>query len=95
MVHKMDQDKTTFTTPWGTFMYAKILFGLMNVGATFQREMDIAFAKEKYRFVVIYLDDIIVFSKYDNDHLKHLKKVFSKCRKYGISIHPKKRPILL
>jgi hypothetical protein len=31
-----DREKTTFTTPWGTFMYAKIPFGLMNVGATFQ-----------------------------------------------------------
>jgi hypothetical protein len=31
-----DREKTTFTTPWGTFMYAKMPFGLMNVGATFQ-----------------------------------------------------------
>jgi hypothetical protein len=31
-----DREKTTFTTPWGTFMYAKISFGLMNVGETFQ-----------------------------------------------------------
>ena len=38
-----DQENTAFTTPWGTFMYAKIPFGLMNAGATFQRAMDIAF----------------------------------------------------
>jgi hypothetical protein len=30
-----DGEKTTFTTPWGTFMYAKIAFGLMNAGETF------------------------------------------------------------
>ena len=42
-----DQEKTTFTTPWGTFMYAKMSFGLMNVGATFQRAMDISFANER------------------------------------------------
>ena len=41
LVHPYDQEKTTFTTPWGTFMYDKMPFGLMNVGATFQREMDI------------------------------------------------------
>ena len=35
-VDKDDQPKTTFTTPWGTFMYGKMPFGLMNVGATFQ-----------------------------------------------------------
>ena len=37
-----DQKKTAFTTPWGTFMYAKMPFGLINAGATFQRAMDIA-----------------------------------------------------
>jgi hypothetical protein len=35
MVHLDDREKTTFTTPWGTFMYAKMAFNLMNVGATF------------------------------------------------------------
>jgi hypothetical protein len=68
-VHPYDQEKTTFTTPWGIFMYDKMTFGLMNVGATFQREMGIAFSREKDRFVVIYLDDITVFSKNDQDHL--------------------------
>ena len=43
VVHPEDQEKTTFTTPWGTFMYSKMPFGLMNVGATFHRAMDIAF----------------------------------------------------
>lgn len=35
LVNLYDQDKTTFTTPWGTFMYTNMLFGLMNAGATF------------------------------------------------------------
>jgi hypothetical protein len=35
MVHSDDREKTAFMTPWGTFMYAKMPFGLMNVGATF------------------------------------------------------------
>jgi len=35
LVHEDDRDKTAFTTPWGTFHYAKMLFGLKNVGATF------------------------------------------------------------
>ena len=64
-VHPEDHEKTTFTTPWGTFMYAKIPFGLMNAQATFQRVMDIAFADEKDKILVIYLDKIIVFSKSD------------------------------
>ena len=71
-------------------MYAKMPFGLMNVGATFQRAMDISFSEEKDRYGVIYLDDITVFSKSDLDHLQHLRKVFLKCRKFGISLNPKK-----
>jgi hypothetical protein len=38
-----DQLKTTFRTSWGTYAYCKMPFGLINVGATFQRAMDIAF----------------------------------------------------
>ena len=71
-------------------MYIKIPFGLMNAGAIFQRVMDIAFAKEIHDLLVIYLDDITVFSKTDNEHLDHLRQVFIKCRKYGISLNPKK-----
>jgi hypothetical protein len=90
MVHPDDQEKTTFTTPWGTFMYAKMPFGLMNAGETFQRAMDIAFAEERDKFIVIYLDDITIFSGSDDEHLKHLKQVFLKCRRFGISLNPKK-----
>ena len=71
-------------------MYAKIPFGLMNIGATFQRAMDIAFSEEKDNFVVIYMDDITVFSNNDRDHVKHLEKVFLKCRRYGTSLNPMK-----
>jgi hypothetical protein len=52
--------------------------------------MDISFIGEKDRFVVIYLDDIIVFSTSDEEHLHHLKKNFEKCRRYGISLNRKK-----
>ena len=61
LVHPADQLKTSFTTPWGTFMYVKIPFGLMNFGANFQRDVDIAFSEELGYFIIIYLDDVIVF----------------------------------
>jgi hypothetical protein len=67
MVHLEDREKTTFTTPWGTFMYAKMPFNLMNIAATFQRAMDIVFSVEKDKFIVIYLDDITIHSN-DNDN---------------------------
>jgi hypothetical protein len=71
-------------------MYAKMPFELMNVGATFQRAMDIAFMGEKDKFVLIYLDDIIVYSSNHEEHLKHLKRVLLKCRQFEISLNPKK-----
>ena len=71
-------------------MYAKMPFGLMNAGETFQRAMDIAFVRERDKFMVIYLDDITVFSKTDKEHRFHLEKVFQKCRRFGLSLNPKK-----
>jgi len=90
LVHPDDQDKTTFTTPWGTFMYVKMPFGLMNAGATSQRAMDITFVEELGKFIVIYLDDVTVFSQFDDEHLRHPRQVFEKCRRFGISLNPKK-----
>jgi hypothetical protein len=71
-------------------MYAKMPFGLMNAGETFQGDMGIDFVDEKYKFIVIYLDGITVFLDFDDEHLKHLKRVFHNCRKFGISLNPKK-----
>ena len=52
--------------------------------------MDIAFIGERDKFVVIYLDDLTVFSKSDEEHLVHLKQTFEKCHRYGLSLNPKK-----
>eukprot|EP00253_Pinus_taeda_P027087 PITA_27087 len=50
-----------------------------------------AFANEKDVFLVVYLDDLTVFSNLDEEHMYHLKIVFQKCRKYGVSLNLKKR----
>jgi len=90
MVDKEDREKTSFTTPWGTFMYARMPFGLTNPRDTFQRAMDIAFVGQVNKFLVIYLDDLTVYSNSNKKHLKHLMKVFERCRKFGISLNSKK-----
>jgi hypothetical protein len=90
LVRKEDQNKTTFTTPWGTFEYLRMPFGLLNAGATFQRAMDFAFHKLMGKIIKIYQDDLIVFSKERFDHISHLRQVFERCRKYGISLNPAK-----
>ena len=56
-----DQLKTSFRTPWGTFSYRIIPFGLINVGETLQRAMDIDFRGLMQNYVIVYLDDITIF----------------------------------
>ena len=65
-------------------------FGLINAGATLQRAMDIALCSLIGCSVVVYLDDVIIFSKKIEEHTFHLKHIFECCRKYGISLNPKK-----
>ena len=76
LVAEEDRLKTTFRTKWGTFAYRRMPFGLINAGATFQRAMDIAFRGLIGRSVVIYLDDITIFSKKRGEHAFHLRQIF-------------------
>jgi len=52
--------------------------------------MDIDFAEEKDKFLVIYPNYIIVYSQSDEEHLQHLRVVLEKCRKHGSPLNPKK-----
>jgi hypothetical protein len=65
-------------------------FGLINAGETFQRSMDVAFHGIINKCVVVYLDGMIVYSKNREDHIQHLTHIFERCRKYSISLKPKK-----
>jgi hypothetical protein len=58
------------------YAYRRIPFSLMNAGAIFQRVMDIAFKGFISQSVVVYVDDVTVYSKKREDHLKHLKHIF-------------------
>eukprot|EP00253_Pinus_taeda_P014823 PITA_14823 len=84
LVHPDYQLKTTFRTKWDTYAYRKMPFGLINVGATFQRAMDISFKGLVNKSVVIYLDDITVYSKKRGDHLKDLKQIFQRFLRQAI-----------
>jgi hypothetical protein len=63
LLKREDQLKTTFTMPWGTFMYLRMSFGLMNVGATFQRVMDFAFRYLIQKIIEIYQDDLTLYQR--------------------------------
>ena len=65
-------------------------FGLLNAGSTFQQAMDQAFSELIGKIIAIYQDDLIVFPKERSDHVGHLRKIFHSCRKFEISLNPKK-----
>jgi len=90
LVSQDDRKKTAFTTPWGTYEYIRIPFGLLNVGATFQRAMDYVFRDLVRKIIEIYQDDLTVFSKNRKDRINHLRQEFERCKRYGISLNPKK-----
>ena len=74
VIQKEDIHKTTFTTPWGTFEYLRMHFGLLKAGGTFQRAMDYAFKELNGKIIEIYQDDLTFFSKQRMIHVSHLKK---------------------
>jgi hypothetical protein len=84
------REKTTFITPWETYVYATMPFSLKNVGATFQRGMDHVFNGLIGKFMEDYQDDLNVHSRKREDHIHHLIKLFEICRSYDISLNPKK-----
>jgi hypothetical protein len=75
-----DVPKTSFKTHMGQFQFKVLPFGLSNAPATFQTAMNRVFAKYLHKFVVIYLDDIMIYSKTKEEHLKHLQLVFQLLR---------------
>jgi hypothetical protein len=65
-----------FRTKWGKFTYKHMPFGIINVGSTFQRSMDVEFHGLIKKSVVVYLDDVTIYSKDRADHISHLTQIF-------------------
>lgn len=87
-VNPADIEKTAITTPFGLFEYLRMPFGLKNAPKTYQRFMDMIF--RDFDFVICYLDDILIFSENEEQHLLHLKQVFDRLCEYGLTINPAK-----
>ncbi|GBG63074.1 hypothetical protein CBR_g36559 [Chara braunii] len=89
-VHPDDQYKTAFRTRYGHYEFVVMPFGLTNAPATFQRCMNDLFRPWLDKFVVVYLDDILVFSKTLQEHQGHLRQVLEKLREANFKINVKK-----
>src|SRR6266508_525393 len=74
------REVTAFITPWRLFEWNRMPFDLYNVPATFQCLMNQVLRKYLGKFVLVYLDDIIIYSKTFEEHKEHVKLVFEALR---------------
>ena len=82
---------TAFTVgPLGFYECVRMPFGLTNAPATFQRLMETCLGELHLNWCIIYLDDIIIFSKTPEEHLCRLKGVFERLAKAGLKLKPSK-----
>ena len=90
LLKEEDKAKTSFITPWGTFCYKVMPFGLKNAGATYQRAMVALFHDMMHKEIEVYVDDMIAKSKPGYDHIQILRKLFERLRKYRLKLNPAK-----
>jgi hypothetical protein len=79
-IRESDIPKTTFCTRYGLYEYVVMSFGLTNVPAYFMYLMNKVFMEYLDKFVVVFIDDILIFSKTEEEHEKHLGMVLEKLR---------------
>src|SRR6266498_260538 len=79
-----DVPKTAFSTRYGLYEYLVMSFGLTNAPAFFMYLMNSVFMKELDKFMVVFLDDIMVYSKDEAEHAEHLRVVLSRLREHKL-----------
>ena len=73
-----------FVTRYGLYEYTVMSFGLTNAPATFMRLVNSVFHEYLDKFVVVYIDDILVYSKTEDEHAQHLRLILTKLREHRL-----------
>ena len=82
-----DQEKTTFTCPYGTFAFRRMPFGLCNALATFHRCMMFIFSNMVQQTLEVFMDDFSVFGETYNDCLHNLEEVLKRCEMINLVLN--------
>ena len=85
-----DVEKTAFRSHRGLFQFKRLPFGLHNGPSIFQRVMQGILAPYLWIFCLVYIDDIVIYSKSYEEHIDHLDKVLEAIEKAGLTLSPKK-----
>ena len=75
-----DIPKTPFVTRYGQYEFTVVSFGLTNAPAYFMNMMNKVFMEELDKFVIVFIDNILIYSKTIEDHAEHLRIVLEKLR---------------
>ena len=86
----VDQEKTSFVISQGLFCYEVMPFGLKNAGATYQRLVNHMFHPQIERNVEVYVDDMLVKSLDEEEHLDDLQEIFDTLRRLSMKLNPNK-----
>ena len=89
-VEESDKHKTAFTSPFGLYEYNRLPFGLCNGPATFQRLMQHCFRDEVFQLLLVFLDDIIVYSSTIDQQIQRLEIVVRRLRQHGLKLKQRK-----
>ena len=89
-IEEKDKEKTSFCTPFGSYEYNRMAFGLVGAPSTYQRLMDGILSGLKGISCFVYLDDIIIFSSNIMEHANRLSEVLQRLRDANLKAHPLK-----
>ncbi len=90
LLTKRSRKYTAFLTAYGFYQFKVMPFGLVNALAIFQRLMNDVLRDYLRKFCLVYLDDIIIYSKSLKDHKRHVRKVLKAIRSAGLKLKPAK-----
>ena len=85
-----DMEKTAFCTRQGNFEFRVMPMGLVNASFTFQKMMQLVLSGLQWQICMIYLDDVIVYSKSFEKHLENLRLIFDRLKGEGLKLKPRK-----
>jgi hypothetical protein len=89
-MRREDEAKTGFTTPFGIFCFVGMPKGLRNAGSTFNRMMKLILGSQMGRNASAYVDDIVIMSEREKDHIADLTETFDNMRRNGLKLNPEK-----